>query len=259
MYKDFCERNQLDVDKYYLNSTYKDAIKLYGTMRNTQLNTSLILVESEMTNLLAGRDTSELSTSEMESYHSLESMKSEFEKKLNDPIENTSAGKTKIDTIIDESRQLMGINLSEIALTEARIEKMDGAAAELINAYENIIQGNVSTHRLTDTVDILKGIPADSAYGSHPNQVPAPEAPKDVESALTNKKETNQQDAIALQNTVSYTLYKQECLYRDITAMKVNVMAFILAIETLEQYKTDVQAIGNSALYARYADKVKKK
>jgi hypothetical protein len=39
--------------------------------------------------------------------------------------------------------------------------------------------------------------------------------------------------------------------------MKVNVMAFVVAIETLEHYKRELQSFSTSALAARKCDEIK--
>jgi hypothetical protein len=256
MYEQFCKRNELNIDKVYLTDEYKEALSIYSE-RVEDIRASLLMVDADMTSLLANRTYEELSPQEKETYLSYRILKTTLEEKMNDPSIVGGVVKSKIDTIIDESRSLMTVNLTEIALAESRIEKMDEVASELISAYDNIIQGNVSTHRNDNVKNTEDVVTFDSAYGTHPNQVDVPTAPENVEADLTNKKTTNMQDAIALQNQIKYTLYKQECLYRDILVMKVNVMAFVVAIETLEHYKKELQSFSASALAARKSDEIK--
>lgn len=163
----------------------------------------------------------------------------------------------KIDSIINEAQQLIATNMSEIKMSEQRINSMRNVAMDLVASYEDIIEGNIGTKRIFDTENIIEEVvPEADQYGTHPNKVPAPNQPSNVKSAYTNKKESNQQDAVALQNNIKMLLYKQECLNRDITAMKCNIMSFVLAIEALKQYKEENQALVQNVHYKKISNRI---
>ena len=239
MYKDFLERNNVSISKYYLTDDYRNAIKVFDNMNKNQIKTQLLEIDASMNIILKGRTFDQLNTSEKEEYQKYAHVKGTLETQL---LEIPNLDRNKLDSIVDETRNMMAVNLLEVTSAESRIKAMESAEAELVNAYDNIIQGNIRT-KITENKKVFTNLNTNTNnYGLSANQVPFPSKPDSISVCeAPSKKEANQQDAIALQNNIKFLQYKQECLCRDVVAMKVNTMAFIVALEALKQYKTEDQ------------------
>lgn len=259
MYKDFFERNGASISKYYLTDNYRNAIKIYDNMNKSQIKTQLLEIDASMNIILKGKTVYQLNVYEKGEYQKYAQIKGTLEAQL---LEFPNLERNKLDSIIDETRNMMAVNLLEVTSAESRIKAMESAEADLVNAYDNIIQGNIRT-KITENTKVLTNLNSSNSsnnYGSSANQVPFPSKPDKVTvSEAPNKKEANQQDAIALQNNIKFLQYKQECLYRDIVAMKANTMAFIVALEALKQYKTEDQLTKVCAQSLRTSSVLKKR
>ena len=75
-----------------------------------------------------------------------------------------------------------------------------------------------------------------------PNNVPVPAAPENIVPKLTRKKQVSEQDILALQNQIDFLALIQDAINRDVTSMKANTMAFVVALEAFKQDKLEQQA-----------------
>ena len=234
MYREFQSRTGANIRDLYSSQQYKSAIIMFSDAKNKTLMNRLRQIDAEIAIIREDPESeNELAILYEEKKVIEQTIMADY------PLEEN-----KIDSIINEAQQLIATNMSEIKMSEQRINSMRNVAMDLVASYEDIIEGNIGTKRIFDTENIIEEVvPEADQYGTHPNKVPAPNQPSNVKSAYTNKKESNQQDAVALQNNIKMLLYKQECLNRDITAMKCNIMSFVLAIEALKQYKEENQAL----------------
>jgi hypothetical protein len=89
----------------------------------------------------------------------------------------------------------------------------------------------------------LPDVPIDpNDYDSkNPDKVAAPTKPKDEPQTSTadSRREISNHDILNLQNAAAYLSLKQESLKRDIVAMKVNTMAYVVSLEATK--RNDVQ------------------
>lgn len=159
-----------------------------------------------------------------------------------------------VDSMIEECSDLITVNLTEISASETRIKQMEVVAGQLAQGFYNFTGGSVGTnpaHQGAAGLDSVGKSSLDSSLfsSSDPNKVPTP---TDVYQTInqtnsTDKKASvNEQDVVALQNAAKLLLLKQECLERDIGSMKVNTMAFLLAIEANELYESEKATVAGA-------------
>ena len=163
-------------------------------------------------------------------------------------LETTTASSVQMekpDSIIDQTSNLIAINLTEIKCSSDRIVEMEKSAASLAAAYYRLLGQNVNSQKSGGQIASLS-IPIDpTPYDpSNPDKVSAPVQP--TFPAAPNeepKKNVCNQDILNLYNAASFLSLKQESLKRDILAMKVNTMAFIVTMEAMRRNKAELSSI----------------
>ena len=151
----------------------------------------------------------------------------------------------KPDSVIDQTANLIAINLTEIKVCSERIEEMKKASENLVGAYYRLLGQNVNSLKKNE-LEALPHIPIDPSNfdPSNSDKVAAPVTP-DVPPTVSDvsKKNISNHDIVSLQNVASFLALKQECLKRDMVAMKINTMAFIVAMEACRRNTTEVSAV----------------
>lgn len=151
----------------------------------------------------------------------------------------------KTDSIIDQSSNLIAINLTEIKICNQRIYEMNRASGDLVAAFYRLLGHNVNS--LISDIDIsLPDIPIDPSNfnPNDPDKVAAPVTPIfPAMEAVIAKKNVSNHDILNLYNAASFLALKQECLKRDILAMKVNTFAFMVSMEAMRRNRSEVTAI----------------
>jgi hypothetical protein len=163
-------------------------------------------------------------------------------------LEATSLEKMQLekpDSIIDQTANLIAINLTEIKVCKGRIEEMVKASENFVAAYYRLLGQNVNSLK-TKSIVTLPDIPIDPTNydSSNPDKVAVPETPTvaPTEAEITKKSISNH-DIISLHNGVSYLALKQESMKRDLIAMKINTMAFIVAMESYRRNNIEVSSL----------------
>ncbi|MBN2436241.1 MAG: hypothetical protein JXK07_13330 [Spirochaetes bacterium] len=163
-------------------------------------------------------------------------------------LEATSLDKMQLekpDSIIDQASNLIAINLTEIKVCNQRIEDMIKASENFVAAYYRLLGQNVNSLKTNSTIT-LPQIPIDPTNydPNNPDKVAVPQAPTiaPMETEITKKNISNH-DIISLHNGVSFLALKQESLKRDLIAMKVNTMAFIVAMESYRRNNIEVSSL----------------
>ena len=143
----------------------------------------------------------------------------------------------KPDSVIDMTANLIAINLTEIKVCGRRIEEMIKASENFVAAYYRLLGRNVNSLKRNNIVT-LPQIPIDPSPfdPGNPDKVAAPVTPSmpPVRADVTKKSISNH-DIVSLYNAASFLALKQESLKRDIVAMKINTMAFIVAMEAYRE------------------------
>ena len=163
-------------------------------------------------------------------------------------LESTSASSVQMekpDSIIDQTSNLIAINLTEIKCSSDRIAEMEIAASSLAAAYYRLLGQNVNSQLSGGQISSLT-IPIDpTPYDpSNPDKVSAPVQPTfPATPNVEAKKTVCNQDILNLFNAASFLSLKQESLKRDILAMKVNTMAFIVTMEAMRRNKAELSTV----------------
>jgi len=203
---------------------------------------------------------------------------------------------TKDDSLIYEIRNLLAVNVSEIAFAEARLAAIEEAIGDLTASYFNLVNGNVHTDTLDpgtvpyiipdgfekyyydidSSLEPEAGNPFDGSpkvialnlsnltlttgFGMDTSDLDKVSKPPDNSAAKPypkmGKKEPNDHDVLSLQNNISYLESTQDALYRDIVAMKVNTMAFIVALEAVRQRNIEAQSYRGPRIAKRIASRI---
>lgn len=151
----------------------------------------------------------------------------------------------KPDSIIDQTANLIAINLTEIKVAAQRIEEMTKASENFVSAYYRILGQNVNSLKTSSSVT-LPQIPIDPANfdAGNPDKVAVPVTPSMPPAAAEiTKKSISNHDIVSLYNGASFIALKQESLKRDLIAMKVNTMAFIVTMEAYRRNNIEVSSI----------------
>lgn len=151
----------------------------------------------------------------------------------------------KPDSIIEQTANLIAINLTEIKVCAQRISEMNRASGDLVAAYYRLIGGNVNSLRSEAErgtpdipIDPLNFDPNDPDKVATPVKPEMPEANQDAE-----KKDVSNHDILNLYNGAAFLALKQESLKRDLLAMKVNTVAFIVSMEATRRKNTEVTSV----------------
>lgn len=155
---------------------------------------------------------------------------------------SSSSMMMKTDSIIEESSNIIAINLTEALCAKERIEEMEKSASDLAAAFRRLM-GEAINNQETGNINSLPDVPVDvtNFSATDPDKVPQPVKPKTgaQKGAADSKREVSNHDIINLQNAAAFLSLKQESLKRDVLAMKVNTMAYIVSLEANK--RNDVQ------------------
>ncbi|MBN1292373.1 MAG: hypothetical protein JXB48_11085 [Candidatus Latescibacteria bacterium] len=151
----------------------------------------------------------------------------------------------KPDSVIDQTANLIAINLTEIKVSIQRIDEMRKASENLVSAYYRLLGQNVNSLKKNE-LESLPQIPIDPSNfdPSNPDKVAAPVTPDvPLTESEVSKKSISNHDIVSLYNGASFLALKQESLKRDMVAMKINTMAFIVAMEALRRNNTEASSV----------------
>jgi hypothetical protein len=149
---------------------------------------------------------------------------------------------TKLDTILEESSDMIATNLTEIQLTAQKIKDMEEKAMSLVDSYEKLKGGNISTNVKPVITKANVNIDLNKYDATDPDKVPVPPSPEKADPKSVQKKQVGNEDIQNMQNGISLLLFKQEALMRDLEIMKANTMAFILSLESYKQNNLEQDA-----------------
>lgn len=151
----------------------------------------------------------------------------------------------KPDSIIDQTSNLIAINLTEVKVCNERLAEMQAAAQNLVTAYYRMTGQNLniqSAHVNTLPPEIT--VNPENYNANNPDMVAAPVTPSmPGKIEKSERKSVSNHDILSLYNGASFLSLRQECLKRDITAMKINTMAFIVTMEGYKRNKTETSGI----------------
>jgi len=170
-----------------------------------------------------------------------------LEKKITSLEENIASElqMEKPDSIIDQTANLIAINLTEVKVCNERLAEMQAAAQNLVSAYYRLTGKNLniqSAHVNALLPDIT--ISPENFDPNDPDKVAAPMTPSmPAKEERVERKDVSNHDIISLYNGASFLGLRQECLKRDITAMKINTMAFIVTMEAYRRNKIETSSI----------------
>jgi phage FluMu protein gp41 len=142
---------------------------------------------------------------------------------------------TKIDTIMEEASIMIAANLTEVQLAAQKIKEMQDNAMSLVESYERLKKGNISTNKKENILTSDPAIDLNRYDSDDPDKVPVPQTPSGIKPKETRKKIAGNEDVKNMANAIDLLLLRQEALMRDIEILKCNTMAFILAIEAYKQ------------------------
>jgi len=151
----------------------------------------------------------------------------------------------KSDSIIEQTSNLIAVNLTEIKVCTQRIEEMIKASENNVSACYRLLGQNVSSVKTNGTVT-LPELPVDPTNfdATNPDKVAAPVTPTaSPKEAQATKKSISNHDIVSLYNSASFLALKEDCLKRDLIAMKVNTMAFIVAMEAYRRNSVEASSI----------------
>jgi len=151
----------------------------------------------------------------------------------------------KSDSIIELTSNLIAINLTEIKVCMQRIEEMTKASENNVSAYYRLLGQNVNSVKTNGTAT-LPELPIDPTNfdPTNPDKVAAPVTPTaPPERAEATKKSISNHDIVSLYNSASFLALKEDCLKRDLIAMKVNTMAFIVGMEAYRRNSVEASSI----------------
>jgi hypothetical protein len=220
------------IRKLFLTNDYQNAIQIFSSTLDNYKKTTKEMLE-EM-----------LSNERSIYYNEIDPIRKENSKKritdLQIQIENIDASfqhvyYTKIDTIMEESSNMIAANLTEVQLAAQKIKEMQENAMSLVDSYEKLKNGNISTNRKENLLSAEPAIDIEKYDSNDPDKVPAPVTPTNVKPKEIRKKSVGNEDIKNMQNAVDFLMLKQEALMRDIEILKCNTMAFLLAIEAYKQ------------------------
>jgi hypothetical protein len=149
---------------------------------------------------------------------------------------------TKLDTILSESSDMIAANLTEIQLATQKINDMEDNALSLVDSYDKLKGGNISTNAKSTITKANVDIDLNKYDATDPDKVPVPPEPEKSTPKSIQKKEVSNEDVQNMQNGISLLILKQESLMRDIEVMKANTMAFILSLEAYKQNNLEQDA-----------------
>jgi hypothetical protein len=149
---------------------------------------------------------------------------------------------TKLDTILDESSDMITTNLTEIQLAAQKIKEMEDKAMSLVDSYEKLKAGNISTNAKPIITQANVNIDLNKYSSTSPDSVPVPPAPENTTPKSVQMKQVGNEDVQNMQNGIGLLLFKQESLLRDVEIMKANTMAFILSLESYRQNNLEQDA-----------------
>jgi len=224
------------ISDYYIDSSYSNNLSLLTGIISTAYENRLKKLEEEYVSENAKNpvNAAKIARLEME----IERCEQIIKMKL------SVSSPQKIDTIIAASQELIATNIMEIHEMERQLTLTEDKAAELIDAYDKMKGGTLSTTPKKDFEE-LGGDVKDilDIYSDHPNDVKDPEKPVGGEDPTTVKKEISAQDILQMENGILFLLLKQDIMKRDLSAMKLNSMTFITAIEAFTQEQAELRKI----------------
>lgn len=220
------------VNKLFLTNDYENALRTFQNTISTYKTTTREVLEQMLTNETVIYNNTNDEVKKAESKKHIESL----EEQIRDLDESFSIQySTKLDTIMDESSSMVAANLTEIQLAAQKIKEMQDNAMSLVDSYEKLKNGNISTNKKQNILLQDPSLDLSKYDSKDPDKVPAPATPEDVTPREVKKKTVGNEDIKNMQNAVDYLMYKQEALMRDIEILKCNTMAFILSMEAYRQ------------------------
>lgn len=149
----------------------------------------------------------------------------------------------KIDSILSLASDLISVNLTEIQYSVQRLKSIENATAQLRDSYQRLVNGEVDVKVKDKTKPVTSVLFDINKYSAtDPDNVPVPATPQNVVPKLTRKKQVSEQDILALENQIDFLALIQDAINRDVTTMKSNTMAFVVALEAFKQDKQEQQA-----------------
>jgi hypothetical protein len=234
------EQKRVVVKKYFLSTEYQTALATFGNTMATYMKSTKELLEQELNNetvILANEtDPKKKAEEELE----IASLQDEIQKI--DAAFQSDIHTTKLDTILDESSDMITTNLTEIQLAAQKIKEMEDKAMSLVDSYEKLKAGNISTNAKPIITQANVNIDLNKYSSTSPDSVPVPPAPENTTPKSVQMKQVGNEDVQNMQNGIGLLLFKQESLLRDVEIMKANTMAFILSLESYRQNNLEQDA-----------------
>jgi len=227
------EQKRATVKKYFLSTEYQTALATFGnTMASYALSTKALLeqqLDNETVIYNAETDPKKKADEQLQ----IQYLQSAIQKIDSDFASDIRT--TKLDTILEESSEVITTNLTEIQLAAQRIQDMEEKAMSLVDSYEKLKAGNISTNAKPLITQANVTIDLNAYSSTDPDKVPVPPAPENTTPKAVQMKQVSNEDIQNMQNGISLLLFKQESLLRDVEIMKANTMAFILSLEAYKQ------------------------
>lgn len=147
--------------------------------------------------------------------------------------------RSKADTLLDLSKNLIAMNMTEIQTLSGRAKEYDNLIRQMNDDYDKLRSGNVNTVPNENPIVTFDNPSFKSEHiGEGADKAPVPSAPTDVvKKPAMSKKNTANKDILHFRNQIDFVLLKQESTLRDIEMIKANTISFIVAFEALRRHK----------------------
>jgi hypothetical protein len=166
-------------------------------------------------------------------------------------LTNAFISDDKNDSLVAQAEEIIKINLTEVRLLKDRLTKLQEYGTKLIEQYYNLTGNKVAFREMINKIRVDVDAARPEYDETDPDNVPPPERPsEDGEMEKAMDREVNQQDILALQNAIEFTMLQQEGILRDIEIMKVNTLAMITVFEAQRKWEPTEEAIITS-IYAK--------
>lgn len=239
-YSKAMEQKKQIVKKYFLSEEYQIALYNFGnTMASYQQATKATLegmLESELVYQASEKDPQKLDDSKQRMITYQEAIQKIELSSMKD------IHTIKLDTILEESSDLIAANLTEIQLAGQKIQDLQEKALSLVDSYDKLKGGNISTNAKPTITKANVDIDLNKYDATNPDKVPVPPSPEKSDPKSIQKKQVSNEDVQNMQNGIGLLLFKQEALMRDLEIMKANTMAFILSMEAYKQNNIEQDA-----------------
>jgi hypothetical protein len=239
-YSKATEEKKQVVKKYFLSEEYQTALSRFGNTMSAYMKSTKEMLEQMLDNeaIIQMNETDP----DKKAASGLRIKSLQMAIQTIDSDNQTDIHTTKLDTILEESSDMIATNLTEIQLAAQKIKDMEDKAMSLVDSYEKLKGGNISTNAKPVITKANVNIDLNKYDATDPDKVPVPPSPEKADPKSVQKKQVGNEDIQNMQNGISLLLFKQEALMRDLEIMKANTMAFILSLESYKQNNLEQDA-----------------